>query len=102
MPAAIPIQRKTPFLIDPHPLLECSSAHAGALSVSRVLRSLGLPGLGQGPSGVLTKNDDRTPYTWTYNITLSQRAPWRGCPGRTPPGAGRRASFRGARRWHIR
>ena len=45
MPAAIPIQRKTPFLIAPHPLLECSSAHAGALSVSRVLRSLGLPGL---------------------------------------------------------
>jgi hypothetical protein len=38
--------------------------------------SLGVPGLGQSPSGVLTKGDDRTPYTWTYNVTLSQRAPW--------------------------
>jgi hypothetical protein len=38
--------------------------------------SLGKPGLGQSPGGVLTKGDDRTPYTWTYNITLSQRAPW--------------------------
>ncbi len=38
--------------------------------------SLGLPGLGQSVNGVLTKNDDRTPYSWTYNLTLSQRAPW--------------------------
>jgi hypothetical protein len=38
--------------------------------------SLGVPGLGQGPNGILTKGDDRTPYTWTYNLTVSQRAPW--------------------------
>ena len=39
--------------------------------------SLGTPGLGQGPDGILTKGDDRTPYTWTYNFTISQRGPWR-------------------------
>jgi hypothetical protein len=38
--------------------------------------SLGAAGLGSGPNGVLTKGDDRTPYTWTYNFTISQRAPW--------------------------
>jgi hypothetical protein len=38
--------------------------------------SLGVPGLGGAPNGILTKGDDRTPYTWTYNVTLSQRAPW--------------------------
>jgi hypothetical protein len=39
--------------------------------------SLGTPGLGSAPGGILTKGDDHTPYTWTYNFTLSQRAPWR-------------------------
>ena len=39
--------------------------------------SLGTPGLGSSVSGILTKADDRTPYTWTYNFTISQRVPWR-------------------------
>ncbi|MBZ5581106.1 MAG: TonB-dependent receptor [Acidobacteriia bacterium] len=39
--------------------------------------SLGVPGLGSAVDGILTKGDERTPYTWTYNITLSQRIPWR-------------------------
>ena len=39
--------------------------------------SLGAPGLGSGLSGILTQNDDRTPYTQTYNVTISQRVPWR-------------------------
>jgi hypothetical protein len=39
--------------------------------------SLGVPGLGSAPSGILTMGDDKTPYTWTYNFTISQRAPWR-------------------------
>ncbi len=39
--------------------------------------SLGTPGLGSGPNGVLTRGDDRTPYTWTYNFTISRRVPWR-------------------------
>jgi len=39
--------------------------------------SLGIPGLGSALSGILTQGDDRTPYTWTYNFTISQRVPWR-------------------------
>jgi len=39
--------------------------------------ALGVAGLGSGPSGVLAMGDDKTPYTWTYNITVSQRTPWR-------------------------
>ena len=33
-------------------------------------------GLGSGPGGVLTKGDEATPNTWTYNVTISERAPW--------------------------
>jgi hypothetical protein len=36
----------------------------------------GVPGLGTGLS-TLTMGDEATPNTWTYNITLSQRVPWR-------------------------
>ena len=45
MPARIPILNKSPFAIDPRPLREMGSAHAGLLSVSRALRSLHLGGL---------------------------------------------------------
>jgi hypothetical protein len=45
MPARIPVQRKTPFAIDPRPLREATTAQAGLLCFSRALRSLGLPGL---------------------------------------------------------
>jgi hypothetical protein len=38
--------------------------------------ALGAPGLGTSVSG-LTMGDSRTPNTWTYNVTISQRAPWR-------------------------
>jgi len=38
--------------------------------------ALGAPGLGGGIE-VLTMGDNRTPNTWTYNLTVSQRAPWR-------------------------
>jgi hypothetical protein len=37
--------RKTPFVIDPRPLTEASSAHAGLLAVSRGYRALNGPGL---------------------------------------------------------
>ena len=39
----------------------------------------GTAGLGQGSSqgGVLQMGDERTPYTWTYNITVDQRLPGR-------------------------
>ena len=39
--------------------------------------SLGTPGLGSEINAALTKGDDRTPYTWTYNVTISRRMPWR-------------------------
>ena len=45
MSATIPLLRKTPFVLDPRPLAEASSAHAGLLATSRVYRSLGVPDL---------------------------------------------------------
>jgi hypothetical protein len=45
MPARIPIQRKSPFEIDPRPLDEMASPNAGLLATSRALRSLHIPGL---------------------------------------------------------
>src|SRR5208283_238849 len=38
--------------------------------------ALGAPGLGGGV-GPLTMGDSQTPHTWTYNVTISQRVPWR-------------------------
>ncbi len=38
--------------------------------------SLGKAGLGSA-LGVLAMGDERTPNTWTYNFTISQRVPWR-------------------------
>jgi len=45
MSAKLPILKKTPFVLDPTPLTEASSPHAGALVVSRVSRALRLPDL---------------------------------------------------------
>jgi hypothetical protein len=45
MSARLPLLHKTPFVLDERPLHEATSPHAGLLSVSRVLRSLGLPAL---------------------------------------------------------
>jgi len=45
MAARLPLLHKTPFLLDERPLLEATSPHAGALSLSRAFRSLGLPAL---------------------------------------------------------
>jgi hypothetical protein len=45
MSARLPLLGKTPFVLDPRPLAEATSAYAGLLSVSRVFRSLGLPGM---------------------------------------------------------
>jgi hypothetical protein len=38
--------------------------------------SLGAAGLGSGIS-LLQMGDNRTPNTWTYNVTISERTPWR-------------------------
>jgi len=45
MSARIPLLKKTPFILDPRPLTEASSAHAGLLATSRAFRSLGVPDL---------------------------------------------------------
>ena len=45
MPARLPIQSKSPFEIDPRPLNETASPHAGLLATSRALRSLKVPDL---------------------------------------------------------
>jgi Transposase DDE domain group 1 len=45
MSASIPILEKTPFALDPEPLTEMSSPHAGLLATSRVFRSLRIPAL---------------------------------------------------------
>jgi hypothetical protein len=45
MSARIPTQQKSPFEIDPRPLHEMSSPHAGLLATSRAFRSLGIPAL---------------------------------------------------------
>jgi hypothetical protein len=45
MSARIPLLNKTPFILDPRPLAEASSPHAGLLATSRAFRSLGIPEL---------------------------------------------------------
>jgi hypothetical protein len=45
MSARIPLLSKTPFILDPRPLAEASSPHAGLLATSRAYRSLGVPEL---------------------------------------------------------
>jgi Transposase DDE domain group 1 len=43
--ARLPLLHKTPFVLDERPLREATSAHAGALCISRASRALGLPQL---------------------------------------------------------
>jgi hypothetical protein len=45
MLARLPLLHKTPFVLDPRPLWEATSPHAGLLSVSRAYRALGAPEL---------------------------------------------------------
>ena len=45
MSARLPTQAKSPFELDPRPLAEMSSPHAGLLATSRAFRALKLPGL---------------------------------------------------------
>jgi hypothetical protein len=45
MAARLPLQGKTPFVLDARPLEEATSPHAGALALSRVYRALGLADL---------------------------------------------------------
>lgn len=45
MAAKKPLLAKTPFVLDPRPLTEATSPHAGLLATSRAFRALGLPGI---------------------------------------------------------
>jgi len=45
MSRRLPLLHKTPFVLDPRPLAEATSGHAGLLAVSRAFRSLGIPGM---------------------------------------------------------
>jgi hypothetical protein len=45
MAARLPLLHRTPFVLDHRPLHEATSPHAGALSISRAFRALGLPQL---------------------------------------------------------
>lgn len=45
MPARIPVLSKSPFALDPRPLEEMGSPHAGLLASSRALRALNFEGL---------------------------------------------------------
>jgi len=45
MSAPLPLLRKSPFALDPRPLDEMGSPHAGLLATSRALRAMGLDGL---------------------------------------------------------
>jgi hypothetical protein len=45
MTARIPLLGKTPFVLDPRPLTEASSPHAGLLATSRAVRALGIPSM---------------------------------------------------------
>jgi hypothetical protein len=48
----------------------------GYNSFPQYSNALGLAGLGTGISA-FTMGDNATPNTWTYNVTVSQRTPWR-------------------------
>src|SRR2546427_13149799 len=45
MAGRLALLHKTPFVLEERPLIEATSPHAGALSVSRAFRALGLPEL---------------------------------------------------------
>jgi len=48
----------------------------GLTSFNQYSNATGVPGIGSGPT-LLTMGDANTPNTWTYNLTVSQRIPWR-------------------------
>jgi hypothetical protein len=48
----------------------------GLTSFPQFSNASGVPGIGSAVTA-LTMGDTSTPNTWTYNVTISQRAPWR-------------------------
>lgn len=72
MALRLPLQSKTPFRIDPRPLQEMSSPHAGLLAVSRVIRSLGLPVLADLNLEVKSRQRGLSPGQFLESILLLQ------------------------------
>lgn len=74
MPARLPTQRKTPFLIDPRPLDECSTSMAGLFIFSRMLRSLQLPSLAEANLPLKERQRGQTVAEYIESVILLQLA----------------------------
>ena len=72
MPSRLPVQARTPFKIDPAPLDEMGSPHAGLLAASRALRSLGVPVLADLNLQVKSRKRGLTPGQFVETILLLQ------------------------------
>lgn len=72
MPARLPIQSKSPFRLDPTPLKEMGSSHAGLLAASRALRSLGVPVLADVNLQLKTRQRGLTDGQFVESILLLQ------------------------------
>lgn len=74
MPARLPVQAKTPFRLDPKPLAEMGSAHAGLLAASRALRSLRVPVLADLNLPLKSRQRGFTPGQFVETLVLLQIA----------------------------
>jgi hypothetical protein len=74
MPARLPTQRKTAFVIDPRPLDECATALAGLFAFSRALRSMHLPGLVEANLAVKERRRGQAAAEYVEAIILLQLA----------------------------
>ena len=72
MPARLPIQSKSPFRIDPKPLDEMGSPHAGLLAASRALRSLRVPVLADANLQLKSRNRGLANGQFVETILLLQ------------------------------
>jgi hypothetical protein len=63
---------KTPFVLDPRPLSEATTAHAGLLATSRAFRSLGLPELIAGALNVRRRQRGYSEAQMIESIVLLQ------------------------------
>ena len=84
MAARLPLLHKTPFVLDARPLHEATSPHAGALSISRAYRSLGVPQL-IAANLSLRKRQRGFAEAPAHRVDLPAPSGGRGVPGRYAP-----------------
>ena len=72
MPARIPTLRKSPFALDPRPLQEMGSPHAGLLATSRALRALNFAGLVQANLSLKVRQRGYTEGQFLESLVLLQ------------------------------